>query len=147
LTSVLQNFGDGILPPNILDLLTEALNPVFTSLIPGEEKFFSAIESAIASVQLAIASFLVQALDDAFKCFKSTLFLPISYAERLRRTRDCNRESAANHSSVFSDLKNLYLSITNQVHEAFISSQFSCMCILTAKCFTGFSSPLSSLAM
>ncbi|PLW45702.1 hypothetical protein PCANC_08791 [Puccinia coronata f. sp. avenae] len=114
LTSVLQNFGDGILPPNILDLLTEALNPVFTSLIPGEEKFFSAIESAIASVQLAIASFLVQALDDAFKCFKSTLFLPISYAERLRRTRDCNRESAANHSSVFSDLKNLYLSITNQ---------------------------------
>ncbi|WAR52485.1 hypothetical protein PtB15_1B927 [Puccinia triticina] len=86
LTSVLQNFGDGILPPNILELTTEALNPVFTSLIPGEDKFFSAIEGAIASVQRAIAGALVQALDDAFRCFKSTLFSPMSYEERLTIT-------------------------------------------------------------
>ncbi|KAA1114372.1 hypothetical protein PGT21_006515 [Puccinia graminis f. sp. tritici] len=114
LTSVLQNFGDGILPPNILELTTEALDPVFTSLIPGEKVFFSAIENAIASVQRAIAGALVQALDDAFRCFKSTLFSPISYEERLRKTRECNRDSAANHSSVFRDLKTLYLTITNQ---------------------------------
>ncbi|POW02365.1 hypothetical protein PSTT_11820, partial [Puccinia striiformis] len=114
LTSVLQNFGDGILPPNILELTAQALDPVFTSLIPGEEQFFSAIEGAIASVQRAIAGALVQALDDAFRCFKSTIFLPISYEERLSRTRECNRDSAASHSSVFRDLKTLYLSITNQ---------------------------------
>lgn len=116
MTSVLQNFGDGILPPNILDLLTEALDPVFTSVIPGEEKFFSAIQSAIASVQRAIAGALVQALDDAYRCFQSTIRLSISYEERLRRTRACNRDSAANHSSVYRDLKSLYLSITNQVN-------------------------------
>lgn len=114
LTSVLKNFGDGIIPADILKYTTQALDPVMTSLIPGEQQLYLVLESAITSVQHSIVGELVQALDDALKCFKSTLSTPLSYEERLRNTRACNRENYANQSSVFRDLKTLYLSITNQ---------------------------------
>ncbi|MBW0471776.1 hypothetical protein O181_011491 [Austropuccinia psidii MF-1] len=110
--NVLQNFGDGIIPMDILQLTKTAVNPSFTSLIPGEEALFTTIENAIQSVQSSVSGELVQALDDAAKCFKQTVLAQVSFSERLKLTLQCNRDP--NHSSVFRDLRTLYLSIINQ---------------------------------
>ncbi|KAG0148768.1 hypothetical protein CROQUDRAFT_40766 [Cronartium quercuum f. sp. fusiforme G11] len=112
MTSVLKNYGGGVIPLNILNLTTTALDSSFTSVIPGQKAFYHSINNAIQSVQSSVSGELIQALEDARKCFMESVFAPISYAERLERTEKCNRNP--NKSSVFRDLKTLYLSITNQ---------------------------------
>lgn len=111
--SVLKNYGGGIIPKNILTLTTKALNPSFKTVIPGEAAFYDSIDQAIRSVQSSVSGELVQALNDAQQCFMETAYSPITYAERLKKTEECNRNPNKS-SSVYRDLKTLYLSITNQ---------------------------------
>ncbi|EGG02032.1 uncharacterized protein MELLADRAFT_124335 [Melampsora larici-populina 98AG31] len=111
--SVLKNYGGGIIPKNILSLTTKALNPSFKTVIPGEAAFYDSIDQAIRSVQSSVSGELVQALNDAQQCFMETAYSSITYAERLKKTEECNRDIDKS-SSVYRDLKTLYLSITNQ---------------------------------
>lgn len=121
--SVVENFGGGMIPLNILSMTHEALDPRLSSMIPGEANFLEILDHAIRSVQESISTELVQALDDAKDCFIESAFVPmINYQQRLKLTETCNRVSKKNsHTSVYGDLKSLYLSITNQVSLYFLN--------------------------
>ncbi|CAH7673753.1 secreted protein [Phakopsora pachyrhizi] len=113
LKSVLADYGGGIIPENVLLLTSHTFKKKVGYLIKGGDSLSETIDNALTSVKHSIAGELVQALDDAFQCFKKAIFLKTSHINLLEETRKCNRD-AANKSSVFRDLKTLYLSIVNQ---------------------------------
>ncbi|KNZ64000.1 hypothetical protein VP01_1077g8 [Puccinia sorghi] len=112
MTSVLTNFGNNAIPPEILHQATKALDPTFTAIIPGEQKFYDSVNNAITSVQASVSGQLIAALNDAQNCFETAMKTEGTYDERMKMTQECNRSPKG--KSVYNDLKTLYLSVTNQ---------------------------------
>lgn len=111
--SVLKTFGDDVIPQSIIEHAVKALSSAFNPLFPGEQSFYDSVKSAIQSVELAVSSELIAALEDAEKCFRKVATKPgQSYPDRLKATESCNRETS--ESSVYEDLRSLYITIVNQ---------------------------------
>lgn len=112
MTSVLQNFGNNVIPTAILNQTTKALDPTFTAIIPPEQQFYDSVNNAIISVQASVSGQLIAALNDAQNCFETAMKSDGTYEEKMKITQDCNRSPKG--KSVYNDLKTLYLSVTNQ---------------------------------
>lgn len=111
--SVLKTFGDDVIPESIVDEATKALSSAFNPIFPGEQDFYDSVKAAIQSVELAVSSELVAALEDAERCFRTAMTQSGPYADRMKSTESCNRDTS--RSSVYEDLRSLYITIVNQV--------------------------------
>ncbi|KAG0151495.1 hypothetical protein CROQUDRAFT_36652 [Cronartium quercuum f. sp. fusiforme G11] len=112
--SVLKVFGDDVIPPSIVDQATKALSSSFKPVFAGEQEFYDSVKAAIQSVELAVSSDLVAALEDAEQCFRSVASKSnATYLARLKATESCNRDTS--RSSVYRDLRGLYITIVNQL--------------------------------
>ncbi|MBW0491918.1 hypothetical protein O181_031633 [Austropuccinia psidii MF-1] len=112
MTSVLNNFGEGVIPDSIISQASKALDPSFTAIIPAQKDFYDSVNNAITSVQSSISGQLVAALNGAQKCFQHAMNTEGDYASKMAITQKCSHSTES--GSVYEDLKTLYLSITNQ---------------------------------
>ncbi|KAG0152425.1 hypothetical protein CROQUDRAFT_55778 [Cronartium quercuum f. sp. fusiforme G11] len=112
MSSVLKTFGDNGIPQAILKETSKALDPTFTAVLPGEKKFYDSVNNAITSVQASISGQLVAALNDAQNCFQDAMTSASAYPDKMAATQKCMRSPTG--KSVYTDLKTLYLSVTNQ---------------------------------